>query len=186
MDLDEIAALEQAWLRKVAVPPEFFGWEPYDLTGFTDLLRQALPHVPPGNRTFLDAGCGIGTKCLVAEGCGLRAHGIDREPAFLAEARRLGVECEPADVRDFPRYGEYGLVYVNHPLTDPAAEVALERYVHEQAARRSVLLAVNYDLAPLCPAHPPVRPCDESCPQGAGPWLEVARSGAWAAARVKP
>lgn len=143
MDLAEIAALEEAWLRKVAVPPEFFGWEPYDPAAFGALLAAALPHVPAGNRTFLDAGCGIGTKCLIAEAAGLAAHGIDREPAFLAEARRLGVSCEPHDVRDFPRYGEYGLVYVNHPLTSPAAEAVFESWLHDQVAPGAILLTVN-------------------------------------------
>jgi SAM-dependent methyltransferase len=189
VDRGQIAALEAEWQGRVQVTPGYCGWEPYDPGKFTRLLSLCLPHVPPGNRTFLDVGCGIGTKCLLAAQAGLDPSGFDRVPEFVAEARRLGVAAEVADARDYQGYGAPGLVYVNHPLACGGGcddEAALEHLIHERMASGAVLMAVNYDLAPGCTVHPPSRPCDEGCPPGAAGWPQVARLGAWDAAWVKP
>ena len=169
MNPEEIAGLEQAWAGRVTgrEDPAFFGWEPAPLPVFTGLLAGCLPHVPPGNRSFLDAGCGIGTKCQLAWQQGLDPYGIDRVPEYLEEARRSGLACELALAEDYDGYARFGLVYVNHPLRGPAAEAALEAGIHAAMAPGAVLLAVNYALAP--PG-----------------WAEVARSGEWNAAWVKP
>lgn len=169
MSPEEIAGLEAAWAGRVTgrEDPAFFGWEPAPVPLFTPLLEACLPHVPPGNRTFLDAGCGIGTKALLAAGAGLEAYGLDRVPAYVAEAIRLGVTAWEGYAEDYDGYARYGCVYVNHPRRDPAGEAELERAIHAQMARGSVLLAVNYGIAP------------------AG-WAEVARAGDWNAAWVKP
>jgi SAM-dependent methyltransferase len=167
MTLAEIAALETAWQGRIPPDdPACFGWEPYSPDAFAALLEDCLPRVPSGNRTFLDAGCGIGTKCVLAAQAGLEAYGFDLVPEFLAEARQLGVACEQADARMFTRYGDFGLVYVNHPLVPGPGETALERRVHAAMAAGSVLMAVNYDIAP--------------------DWPEISRAGPWDAAWVKP
>ena len=169
MTLAEVAALEQEWAGRVTgcEDPAFFGWEPAPLPLFTALLAACLPHVPAGNATFLDAGCGIGTKALLAAQAGLEAYGLDRVPAYVAEAIRVGVIAWEGYAEDYDAYARYGLVYVNHPLRGPAAQAELERQIHAAMAPGAVLLAVNYGLAP------------------AG-WAEVARSGDWNAAWVKP
>lgn len=189
MDLAGIAGLEAAWVGRVTPPPGCFGWEPYDPRLFAGLLAACLPHVPAGNRAFLDAGCGIGTKCLLAQRAGLAAHGIDLVPEFLAEAARLGVSAELADARAYGGYGSFGLVYVNHPLAcGPGCddEAALEQRIHEAMAPGAVLLSVNCDLAPGCAAHKPGTPCTDACPHDAAAWPQITRAGAWAAAWVKP
>jgi SAM-dependent methyltransferase len=51
-------------------------------------LELALALAPAGSRT-LDAGCATGSLPRALAVQGRRAHGLDLEPAFLAEARRL-------------------------------------------------------------------------------------------------
>lgn len=199
MDLnaDEIAALEQQWIGRVQIdqPSVYFDWQPAPVPLFTSLLEACLPHVPPGNRTFLDAGCGIGTKCLLAVSYGLAAYGIDRVPEYLAEAASLGVSTEQTLIESYTGYSTHGLVYLNHPLVcggDCDDEAVLAHGIQVQMASGAVLLSVNYDLAPGClnPRHAgAVVPCDDSCTKGYissyDEWTEVARSGDWNAAWVK-
>lgn len=140
-----LAELEAHWLTRypgLREHREFFGWEPYPLSRFTALLEAAMPHA--AWRTFLDVGCGIGTKCAVAAGYGLAAAGIEREPVYAAVARELGVRVFQADARTWDGYGrQWGIVYVNHPLRDQAAEDAFERWLHSQLSSGTVLAAVN-------------------------------------------
>jgi len=149
VDLARIAALEADWLTRlprVRAHLEFYGWEPYDLGEFTRLLDAAIPHA--ARRSFLDAGCGIGTKCLAAASRGLTAEGVELVPAYAARTRRLGVTVHKADVRGWPHYADYGIVYVNCPLKGEAAEARFERWLHGQMAPGAVLISVNDCAAP--------------------------------------
>jgi SAM-dependent methyltransferase len=191
VDLAGITSLELSWLNRVAISErdKYFDWQPADPAIFMQLLELCLPHVPPGNLTFLDAGCGIGTKCLLAAQSGLAAYGIDRVPEYLEEAARLGVDCELALAEDYQHYADFGLVYCNHPMVcGPGCEdeAVLEHYIHVQMAPGSVLMFANYDLAPGCSVHPQDRPCTDECPHEAAAWPQVARLGPWTAAWVKP
>ena len=170
-----IAALEQQWIGRVQVsqPERYFEWGPFPLDRFTALLEACLPYVPIENQTFLDVGCGIGTKLLVAAFYGLAAHGIDRVPEYLNEAARLGTDVEEVLAEDYAGYGRFGLVYLNHPLIvmrpgDNRAAL-LERSIHAQMTPGSVLLSVN---------------CD--CPTDIyDDWTEIVRDGPSNAAWVK-
>lgn len=128
------------------VPPfsdtalDCFGWAPYDLDEFARLLDVAVEAAPGG--PFLDAGCGIGTKCLLAAARGLDAYGIDRVPAYVDRAVQLGVHAEQADVRGWGRYGEFSIVYVSHPLR-PGAEEPFEKWLHDQMSPGAVLVTLR-------------------------------------------
>lgn len=188
---DEIIQLEQDWIGRVAVsePETYFDWQPAPLDLFTQLLQACLPVVPVGMPGFLDVGCGIGTKCLIATQAGLTASGIDRVPEYLAEAATLGVSTEQVLAEDYTGYGNFGLVYMNHPLvTGPGdnRQALLAHSVHLAMAADAVLIDINYDLAPGCLSHPPDRACDTACRIDAySGWVQVARAGDWNAAWVK-
>lgn len=142
MKLDEIRRIESE-----PVPPvrsddggfSFYGWAPYDLGTFGQLVGIAA-EVASGCR-FVDAGCGIGTKCLAASAFGLPAHGIDRVPQYVEAARRYGVSAEVADVRDWGRYGEFDIVYVSHPLRDVLVEAAFEEWLFGQMKPGAVFVS---------------------------------------------
>jgi SAM-dependent methyltransferase len=146
MTLDAIRALEQE-----PAPPfpddglDCFGWAPYDLDVFARLLDAAIA-VAPGV-SFLDAGCGLGTKCLLATERGLDAYGIDRVEAYVAQATRLGARAEVADVRDWARYGDFDVVYACHPLREPA-ETGFERWLHEQMNPGAVWMTLRGCVVP--------------------------------------
>jgi trans-aconitate methyltransferase len=191
LTLAQIAQLEQDWVGRVQVdqPDVYFDWQPFPADRFTALLEGCLPAVPAGSRSFLDAGCGIGTKQLIAAGYGLSTYGIDRVPEYLEQAHQLGVSAELADARDYTGYGGYGVVYVNHPLRcDPGCddEAVLEARIHELMAPGAVLIAVNYDLAPGCPVHASPAPCTDGCPPDSSSWPQVAHPRRWDAIWVKP
>jgi hypothetical protein len=168
MTLDEIAALEQQWVGRVQVSARdrYFDWQPAPVGMFNSLLEECLPYVPLHNLTFLDAGGGIGTKCLLAQRYGLIAHNIDRVSEYISEACRLGVDSELSLIEDYVAISEYGIVYVNHPLVPDFEEVVIERDIHDRMGFGSVLMSINYDVAP-------------------SGWTEVARIGPWNAAWVK-
>jgi hypothetical protein len=190
--LDEIATLEQQWIGQVQItsPETYFDWQPFPPDLFNQLLTACLPSVPSGNQTFLDVGCGICTKCILAQQAGLAAHGIDRVSEYLAEAATLGISVDLVLAEDFTGYDNYGLVYMNHPLItinpDDNRQALLAASIHDQVASGSALLSVNYDLAPGCTSHLPNRACDANCRTDAyNGWTEIVRSGPWDAAWVK-
>jgi SAM-dependent methyltransferase len=188
VDINTLRQLEGYWhIQGVATEPEtYFGWEPYDLDQFWQLLQGCIPHVPADRQSFVDIGCGIGTKCLLAQNAGLAVFGVERVPTYVAEAQRLGVEVWQGLAQDFTQYDQYGLVYVNHPMASGGnTEALLENSIQSSMASGSVLMSVNYDLAPGCPHHPPTSPCSEAC-GGASSWPEIARINDWAAAWIKP
>jgi SAM-dependent methyltransferase len=168
MTIDEIAALEQQWVGRVQVPARgvYFDWQPAPVAMFAVLLEECLPYVPSDNKTFLDVGCGIGTKGLLAKQAGLDAYGLDRVPEYVSEAIRIGIVAWEGLAEDYDAYARYGMVYINHPLVPIFEEAVLERDIHSQMASGSVLMTVNYDVVP------------------AG-WAEIARVGDWNAGWVK-
>jgi SAM-dependent methyltransferase len=139
--LDGLARLEDEWLgRNVTVPEGFFGWEPYPLDRVAELLDAVTPRVP--NRRFLDAGCGVGTKCALAAARGFKPHGIEWIPQYAAQARQLGVRVYEQDMREFTRWRRFGLVYLNHPCTSLDAERELEAGIAAAMAPGAVLIKV--------------------------------------------
>lgn len=190
VDIDTLRQLEGYWhIQGIATEPEtYFGWEPYDLDRFWQLLQACLPHIPTDRQSFVDIGCGIGTKCLLAENAGLTTFGVERVTQYVTEAQKLGVQVWQGLAQDFTQYDQYGLVYVNHPMVSGAdnnSEALLENYIQSVMAPGSVLMSVNYDLAPGCPHHAPTIACSEAC-GGASGWPEIARLDDWAAAWIKP
>lgn len=121
-----IRQLEQAWLPPP--PPidlERYSWESLPLEQFLPGLLEAAV-VKPGR--FLDVGCGIGTKMLVAREFGYSVSGIEIYPEYAARARGMLPEAEiiEGDVEGFDRYGEYDFLYCYRPFKNDEREDALE------------------------------------------------------------
>ena len=145
-DLEEL----EAWWHDRPVEgvlPGCLPWLPYSLTQFRVLLAEAVQAAR--GRTFLDAGCGIGTKCLEAGNRGLLAAGMDIVLVYLAQAALLNVACFCADARTWNGYSSWDIVYLNHPLADDSEEALLERYVQDQMRPGQVLMTVNSMAPPV-------------------------------------
>jgi SAM-dependent methyltransferase len=155
VNLAEIEALEDTWRwREPRLRDQelFYAWEPYDIESFLSLLDIAIPkmHIPLfGRGSFLDVGCGIGTKCLLAEQRGLNAEGIERVPEYVAEARRLSVKVAEIDCRDWNGYGNpWGIVFMNGPFRDVGLQSAFDAWLAKKLRRGTVLIAVNTAVVP--------------------------------------
>jgi SAM-dependent methyltransferase len=114
-------------------------------------LRQILALVDEArlgpDDTFLDLGSGLGQVALLASlfsGC--RAHGIEIDSAYVAQARRaatgLGlkrVSFEEGDLLEAP-LSEASLYYLYTPLTGKLLEQLLER-LRKEAGKRLIKIA---------------------------------------------
>lgn len=138
----QVQQAELDWIaRQDGVRDTEFGWCPYDIRVFLRLLAAAV--YASRNGRFLDLGCGIGTKCVLAESVGLRAEGIERVPAYIAQAREWDVTVHEADLLEWTSYSGYGIVYVNHPLRGEEAEEEFERKLEGLLDPGTVLIKVN-------------------------------------------
>lgn len=164
--LRELDAAEQLWKtrdvrysREDAVP-----WMPFPLPQFVTLLTEAVSAAarpravtsPAGKVTFLDVGCGPGTKCRLARAMfNLADAGIDIVPRFVAEAQQYDVRAWVQDAFELgegepdhglgsgllPGYANFDIVLVNRPS---ALQDKLEMLVMERMASDAVLIAVNW------------------------------------------
>jgi len=152
IDLRELEALEARWKEPGDSPllPDAYGFQAFRIPDFLRLLAVAVMAVAP-MRSFLDAGCGIGTKVLIARDMfGLDAAGIDVVPSYVEEAGRLGLGGMVAlvDVREFGGYGEQDIVYCYGPFREPDAQAAFEKRLHAAMRPGSILIAVMPTLKP--------------------------------------
>ncbi len=92
---------------------------------------------------FIDIGCGFGNVMLFAEQFGFSVYGLEKDEASLEIARDF---FEPhqlieEDLRTFPRYSEFDIIYYFCPLTEGERE--FERYLEEEIRPQTILIA-NY------------------------------------------
>lgn len=127
---------------------------PFNMFAYLALLGEAVAWFAddrPGRRdiTFLDIGCGPGSKLLVTRDIyGLDAHGVDRDPEYVAAARSLGLSAEVADAARWTGYGRPDLIWFNRVLRDAAEQNALENRVWSQMAPGAVVMCANLEQPP--------------------------------------
>ena len=174
--LRELDATEKAWCQyEVRYPREdAVHWMPAPMPLFITLLTDAVMAAQPhhagprggwadedayGPPWFLDVGCGPGTKIRLAEQLfGLKGHGIDIVPRFIAEAQAHQLRAFVVDAFEFPAggtavpgmhsekgYADFQIVYVNRPS---ALQDELESLIMDRMAPDAVLIAVNWRNSP--------------------------------------
>jgi SAM-dependent methyltransferase len=120
-------------------PPKWFALE---LDAAVTALRESGSERLPFS--FLEVGCGIGTKAVYASRAySLTTVGIDRIGEYVAEAKKAGLSAFETDALHFGSYGDYGIVYVNHPFKDFDAERVLEHKIQADMMAGAVLICVN-------------------------------------------
>lgn len=120
-----IQVLETRWLPETEEIEGSYAWESLPMQEFIPGLEESLV-VPPGK--FLDVGCGIGSKLLVAQSYGFQVSGLEVRPEYVSVARII---CPNADVilgdaMEFTRYGEYDFIYCYRPFKEDSKEDQLE------------------------------------------------------------
>lgn len=83
--------------------------------------------------TFLDVGCGIGDKVMMAQALGFEAHGFDYWEPYIRVAEGLqGKAVWLDDAFSFARYCEYDVVYSWRLCRDHDEQEALNQHITSQ------------------------------------------------------
>lgn len=116
-------------------------------------------------KSFLDVGCGLADKVILANHAGFEAHGLEVDPYLLEtiQARHAFLECRtdryrrptgpaalsnevmtlyPADALRF-RYGEFDVVYFYRPFSDLKKQAQLERRIFRQVKPGALVVALS-------------------------------------------
>lgn len=121
--------LEQRWNR-LPIPDDPL-WHAYDPLPFWDFLAgvQQASELTEG-RTFLDVGCGIGTKLSMMHALGWAVAGVDHHLPYVEAARELVPEAtvEHGSILEQAAF-EADLVYMYRPARPLDLEIEVERYV---------------------------------------------------------
>lgn len=150
--LRETEELDRGWQRNAAGRdnPDYTPWMPFPVYDFIALVAEALPALPDSaGDNFLEIGCGPGTRMRLASAIyGLNAHGIDRVPEYVDEARKLGLSAEVADALTWDGYRKADVIWFNRPIRDQELERQLEIRVWEEMAPGAVVICANLEFPP--------------------------------------
>lgn len=147
--LREAARLDREWMRSPAGRDDARStpWMPFPVYDFLALVAEALPE-STGDR-FLEVGCGIGTRMMLARDVfGLDVRGFDRVPEYVAQAQQLGCPAEVADALGYEGYGKADILWFNRPFSDKDTQRRLERQVWADMASGAVVICANLQLPP--------------------------------------
>lgn len=136
-----VERLEAAWLpTELSKHPEFFDYQPTPMPTFVEDLEVAIRHAS-GSR-YLEVGCGIGTKMIIAQAAGLEVHGIESREQYVATARHLCPEAtiEIADARHYGNYRAFDIVFCYRPLISEDGMERLERFLDAELDKNVVLI----------------------------------------------
>jgi protein-L-isoaspartate O-methyltransferase len=137
---DLVDRLERGWYAAEAWDgSDTHPYTPYPLPEFLAGLDAAIK-AAPGPR-YLEVGCGIGSKLVIAANLGLDVTAIESRERYAAVARHLcpAAVIEIADARGWGRYGGFDMIYCYRPIVSEAGEAALEADITAQAKTGSVL-----------------------------------------------
>ena len=131
--LATVAREEGAWLlHGDRHDPLYLPWMPFQWADFTALLAECAAEA--AGPAFIDVGCGVGTKMLIAaELLGLDAHGVERDPGMAAYAReRQRGTTWLADALELPQefWGAFDIVWMYRPFRDSGRQARLEQRVY--------------------------------------------------------
>ena len=120
---------------------------PLNNATFQALLGKAKQHIKIKSKhrpRFLDIGCGIGTKVLIASEMGFNASGLEYDKVYYQWAKQITLEkCTKGNALEYTKYGEFDCLYFYCPLADEMGQLALEERIAEQMRPGAVLIAVH-------------------------------------------
>ena len=97
---------------------------------------------------FLDVGCGVGTKVILANQIFSHASGLEFDKAYhkiassLAESGMAwGCEFIQSDAMKFDRYDEYNVIYLYRPMRDATKQTRLEKRIAKECCEDTLIVA---------------------------------------------
>lgn len=127
--------LEQKWLPPYPDNKDSYGWESLPLDSFLAGIETAKTYLIDrdrfwGNRLFLDVGCGIGTKLLIAHFLGWRVAGVELHAPYAEIARKLVPEASIITGDAFQHADfQADLLYMYRPRISDEGEAELEAHI---------------------------------------------------------
>lgn len=128
----------------IALPTRYF-------TEQLEIVRDLLRKEPQRPMKFIDVGCGIGTKLVIAKYVcpEIEVHGIEITDKYVSFAKKLlkgynnGPRYAVVHKRDALRYNYagYDIIYFYCPLSDPKLETRLENRIVQTATKGAYILA---------------------------------------------
>jgi len=131
-----------------------YGFVPFNVTSFIETMVAVVRHIRkqgcnPWDFTFLDAGCGIGTKLILAESMGFPAIGLEIDQKMIRRAKRqYGIRSLKVSKGRIFRsartpvivnqdvlkhhYDHYGVIFFYCPFRNDELESEFEQRVYEQ------------------------------------------------------
>jgi hypothetical protein len=145
--------------------PEMWRWSPLDIYEFDRMLNVAwhiaidhnirLRRAGGGLRkiSFVEAGCGIGTKLYIAKTkYGMEELGYEINEKYIQKSAELDldVQIEARDLRaePAPPWAMFDIVYTARPFKDDAEETAWERAVQDAMRPGAVLISAFTAIKP--------------------------------------
>jgi hypothetical protein len=149
--LREAQTLDRLWMGKIAGAGDdrHTPWMPFPAPEFIAMLAGAVTEADNDQPRFLEVGCGIGTRMMLArEIFGLDVAGIERVPEYVHQAHDLSLRVWEADARDWDHYGEYEIIWFNRPFRDRVLQADLERQIWDEARPGTVIMCANLERKP--------------------------------------
>lgn len=93
--------------------------------------------------SLVDVGCGFGNVLIFAEQLLFDVYGIEKDEFTLPIATRFFGEekIEQADIRSYPNYDRFDVIYYFCPLPNHEPQRKLERYIEDRMKIGAILIA---------------------------------------------
>lgn len=145
--------IESSHLSDPKKSEKIHDWVPFPCGSFVDMCLDAFFMMgQDSSKKFLDIGCGIGTKVMLADVV-FDAYGFDLNEEYLNLAKQIG--CKKVWKQDafvYDNYKEFDFVYFYAPFKDESLELEFETRVYQQMKPGSLLApmhsVVNWNIQP--------------------------------------
>lgn len=144
---EAVLAADDAYQKSKRSKDGEFHYIPLDAIDFCQDFTMAAELSFYGGQAhpkFIDVGCGIGSKLILAASCGAHygvsghsIYGIEKDPRYLVVAKKLLAEAHVSGAtlikNDFFNltFEDFDIVYFYGPLMDHEKEVKLEKLIVE-------------------------------------------------------
>lgn len=121
-------------------------WMPFQPADFLAILFDCIPEMKA--KSFLDVGCGPGTKMALARHFyGLSAAGIELDPKMAADARHWG-SVVTGDALSMPPgfYSSWDLIWLYRPFRDSDLEHQLEERIMREMKPGQILAGASWEI----------------------------------------
>ena len=112
-----------------------FKYIPYNIDSFTKLL-------PSNKKLFLDVGCGIGDKMMIATEMGYEAHGIEVDEVLFRIADKYLHNVQHVDAFEFNDYDKFDVIYMYRLYKDEEKLKQLRDLIKSKKKETAIFIEV--------------------------------------------